>query len=68
MDMHFDKGQTQIIESPVGPLVVESQGFIVFARVDTQDQARALKTLLRAQPGVERDDVNYDTAPPKVPA
>jgi hypothetical protein len=48
MDYNFDKGTTKLLDGKDGePVLVESGGFPVFVRVDTQEQARALKTEMR---------------------
>ncbi len=47
MDMNMDKGTTKLVNTPDGPLLVESHGFPVIVVVDTQDQARAVKAEMR---------------------
>lgn len=63
-DLHFDKGTLKEIETPFGKGYVESQGFVIIGRVDTQDQARAAKKAVRAL-GPEFREIDYDVAPVK---
>jgi hypothetical protein len=58
MDMHFDEGTTKLVDSSEGPVLVESAGFVVVARVATQEQARAAKKAVRAL-GPEWVEVDY---------
>ena len=58
-DMNFDKGTTRLLPTTDGEVLAESDGFVVVARVDTQDQARAVKAAVRAL-GAGFEQVNYD--------
>lgn len=55
-DMNFDKGTTK---APGDGVVATSDGFVVVAFVDTQEQARAAKAAVRAL-GPDYQHVNYD--------
>ena len=44
-DLNFDKGQSKLLE---GDKVATSQGFLVVVHVDTQEQARTVKRVVRA--------------------
>ena len=61
MDMQFDKGTTKLVADAEGaPALVESNGFMVIAFCDTQDDARRIKTAVREMGFPE---VNYLVAP-----
>lgn len=59
MDMNFDRGVTKLVAHPEThePVMVESQGFVVMARVATQVEARAIKRTLRK---LGFPDVDYE--------